>query len=75
MGRSCSQNGGRPRRTWQDNIKMAHKAINVNKENWLDSARDKDYWRAVVNVVLDLPFPYSIELVRIIIARHNLAVQ
>ena len=48
---------GRPRRRWEDNIRMGLEAIGINAENWVDSAQDKDYWRAVVNAALNLRVP------------------
>ena len=29
----------------------------VNTRNWVDSAQDRDYWRALVNVALNLQVP------------------
>ena len=41
---------GRPRRRWEDNIRMNLKEItNDNKKNSINSAKDRDYWRALVN--------------------------
>ena len=34
---------GRPRRGWEDNIKMDLKAIDINMRNWVASAQDKGY--------------------------------
>ena len=48
---------GRPRRRWEDNIRMDFKEIGVNTRNWVDSAQDRDYWRALVNSVLNLRVP------------------
>ena len=45
---------GRPRRRWEDNIRMDLKEIDINTKNWVDSAKDRDYWRALVNVALIL---------------------
>ena len=39
----------RPRRRWEDNIRMDLKEIGINTRNWVDSAQDTDYWRALVN--------------------------
>ena len=36
-------------RRWEDNIKMDLKEIGVNVRSWIDSAQDRDYWRALVN--------------------------
>ena len=43
---------GRPRRRWEDNSRLDLKEIGINTRNWVDSAQDMDYWRALVNAVL-----------------------
>jgi len=48
---------GRPRRRCKDNIRMNPKEIVIYTRNWVDSAQDRDYCRALVNVVLDLRIP------------------
>ena len=45
---------GRPRRRWEDNIRMDLEEIGINAGNWVDSAQDKNYWRALVNAALNL---------------------
>ena len=35
---------GRPRRRWEDNIRMDLEVIGINAENWIDSAKHRDYW-------------------------------
>ena len=45
---------GRPRRRWEDNIRMDLEEIGINTGNWVDSAQDTDYWRAIVNSTLNL---------------------
>ena len=45
---------GRPRRRWQDNIRMDLEEIGISAGNWVDSAQDRNYWRALVNVALEL---------------------
>ena len=34
---------GRPRRLWEDNIRMDLEEIDINAGNWVDSALDRDY--------------------------------
>ena len=34
---------GRPRRIWEDNIRMDLEEIGINTGNWVDSAQDRDY--------------------------------
>ena len=48
---------GRPRRRWEDNIRMDLEEIGINAGNWFDSAQVRDYWRALVNVALNLRVP------------------
>ena len=48
---------GRPRRRWEDNIRMDLKEIGIKTRNLIDSAQDRDYWRALVNVALNLWVP------------------
>ena len=35
---------GRPKRSWEDDIKMDHKEIDINTRNWVNLAQDRDYW-------------------------------
>jgi hypothetical protein len=48
---------GRPRRRLEDNIRMDLKELGINTRNWVDSAQDRDYWRVLVNVALNLRLP------------------
>ena len=48
---------GRPRRRWEYNIRMHLEEIGINAGNWVDSAQDRNYWRALVNAVLNLRVP------------------
>ena len=45
---------GRPSQRWEDNIRMDLKEIGINTRNWVDSANDRDYWRALLNAALNL---------------------
>ena len=47
----------KPRYRWEDNIRMALKDIGNNISNWVDSAQDRDYWRALANAALNLRVP------------------
>ena len=47
----------RPRRRWEDNIRIDLKEIGINTGNWVDSAQHRDYWRALVNAELNLRVP------------------
>ena len=48
---------GRPRRRWEDNIRMDLEEIGINAGNWFDSAQDRNYWIALVNAALNLQVP------------------
>ena len=43
---------GRPRLRWEDNIRMNLEEIGIKAGNWVDSAQNRDYWRALVNAAL-----------------------
>ena len=43
---------GRPRRRWENNIRMDLEKIGINVRNWVGSAQDRDCWRALVNAAL-----------------------
>ena len=44
---------------------MDLKEIGISTKNWVDSAQDREYWRALVNAVLNLRIPYAIELISV----------
>ena len=46
-----------PRRRWGDNIRMDLEEIGINSGDWVVSAQDRDYWRALVNAALNLRVP------------------
>ena len=48
---------GRPRRRWEDNIKMDLEEIGINAGNWIDSAQDRNYCRTLMNAALNLRVP------------------
>jgi hypothetical protein len=45
---------GRPRRRWEDNIKMDLQAVRCGCMDWIELAQDRDRWRAFVNAVMNL---------------------
>ena len=48
---------GRPRCRWEVNIRMDLEEIGIDAGEWVDSALDRYYWRALVNAALNLRVP------------------
>jgi hypothetical protein len=48
---------GRPRRRWVNNIKMDLREIGWGDMDWTDLAQDRDKWRALVNMLMNLRVP------------------
>jgi hypothetical protein len=47
---------GRPRRRWEDNIKIDLQEVGGGGD-WIEVAQDRGRWRAFVNTVMNLRFP------------------
>jgi hypothetical protein len=45
---------GRPRRRWEDGIRMDLEEIDWGGVEWIHLAQDRDRWRALVNAVMNL---------------------
>jgi hypothetical protein len=45
---------GRPRRRWEDNIRMDLREMGCGGMDWTDLAQARDQWRALVNTVMYL---------------------
>ena len=48
---------GRPRRSWEDNMKMDLQEVRCGGMDWIDVAQDRDRWRALVNAVMNRRVP------------------
>jgi hypothetical protein len=48
---------GRPRRRWEDNIKIDLQEVGGGGKDWIDLAQDRDRWWAFVNAVINLWVP------------------
>ena len=45
---------GRPRCRWEENVRIDLEEIGISARNWVNSAQDRNYWRALVNAALNL---------------------
>jgi hypothetical protein len=50
---------GRPTCRWDDDIKMD---LRWGGMDWIDLAKDRDKWRALVNMVINLQVPYNVRM-------------
>jgi len=48
---------GRPRRRWEDNIKVDLQKVEGGRGDWMELAQDRDGWRALVGTVRDFRVP------------------
>jgi hypothetical protein len=48
---------GRPRRRWEDNIKMDLQEEGGGCGDWMERTQDRDRWRALVNTVMNFRVP------------------
>jgi hypothetical protein len=48
---------GKPRRRWEDNIKMDLREIGFEDVDWIRWVQDRERWRALVNTVMNLRVP------------------
>jgi hypothetical protein len=47
----------RPRRRWEDNVKMDLGEIGIDRANWIRLAQDRVQWRTFVSAEMNLRFP------------------
>jgi hypothetical protein len=45
---------GRPRRRWEDGIRIDLREIGLGGVDWIRLARDRDRWRGVVSAVMNI---------------------
>jgi hypothetical protein len=48
---------GRPRRRWEDNIKMDLQKVGGGRVDWMELAQDRDRWRALAGTVRNFRVP------------------
>ena len=48
---------GRPRRRWEDNIRMDLQEVGCGGVDWIELAQDRDRWRANVSAVMNHRVP------------------
>jgi hypothetical protein len=49
--------GKRPRRRWEDNIKIELQEVGCGGMDWIQLAQDTDRWRTLENAVMNLWVP------------------
>ena len=47
---------GRPRRRWDDNIKMDLQEVGCEGVDWIELAKNRDRWWALMNAVMNFGF-------------------
>ena len=47
----------RPRRRWEDNIKMDLQEVGGGCEDWMELAQDRDRWRTLVSTAMNFLVP------------------
>ena len=50
---------GRPRRRWDDNIKMDLQEVGRGCGDWMELAQERDRWRALVSTVMNFRVPQN----------------
>ena len=48
---------GRPRRRWEDNIKINFQEVEGGRGDWMELAQDRERWRALVGTVRNFRVP------------------
>ena len=48
---------GRPRRRWENNIKMDLQVVGCGGMDWIELVQDRNRWQALVNAVMNLWVP------------------
>ena len=48
---------GRPRRRWEDNIKIHLQEVGREAIDWIELAQDRESWQSLVNAVMNFWFP------------------
>jgi hypothetical protein len=52
-GASGKRTLGRPKRKWEDNIRMDFQEVGCGGMDWIGLAENRDKWRALVNAVIN----------------------
>ena len=50
---------GRPRRRWEDNVKMDLQEEGRGCGDWMELGQDRDRWRTLVSTVMNFRVPYN----------------
>jgi len=55
--RGAAKSLARPRRRWEDNIKVDLQEVRCGDMDWIELSQDRDRWRALVNAAMNLWVP------------------
>jgi hypothetical protein len=50
---------GRPRHRWEDNIKVDLQEMGCGGMDWIELAKEREWWQALVNEVMNLRVPQN----------------
>jgi hypothetical protein len=62
---------GRPRRRWEDNIKMDLREVGCGGMDLIELAQDRDRWWALVNAVMNLWVPQNVYMIQWLLHRKT----
>ena len=57
VGKPERKDHWRPRRRWEDNIKMDLEEVGRGCGDWMELAQDRDRWRALVSTLMNFRVP------------------
>jgi hypothetical protein len=48
---------GRPRRRWENNVRMDSREVGLERVDWLHLAQDREHWQVLLNTVMNFRLP------------------